>query len=131
MRTGLINTGGKASLLRGDRLLPLGGATAAPPAPVAPTNVTPPIIVSDGINGPSGPAVRNDHLSVNSDGDWSGDPTIEFTYEWFSDGSDLGQSGSSYTAQAGDVGHTITCVVTATNGVGSTPATSNGIAVNP
>jgi hypothetical protein len=62
-------------------------------------------------------------------GNWSGEPT-SYGYQWKSDGSaDLG-TGDTYVVTAGDSGHSITCVVTATNDLGSTEAPpSNAIAI--
>jgi hypothetical protein len=62
-------------------------------------------------------------------GEWNGDPT-EYAYGWFLDGTDTGVVGSSYTPVAGNEGHTVTCVVTATNNAGSTAAPpSNAVTV--
>jgi hypothetical protein len=62
-------------------------------------------------------------------GNWQGSPT-GYTYLWKSDGiADLG-AGSSYVVAATDVGHSITCVVTAINAIGSTAAPpSNAISI--
>ena len=58
-------------------------------------------------------------LSVNP-GTWSGTPTPTLTYQWQRDGANLsGQTGTTYTVVAGDVGHTLDVVETANNGVGS------------
>ena len=65
-----------------------------------------------------------------SNGTWSNAAT--YTYAWEEcDGSGNncspipGATSSSYTLSAADIGHTITCVVTATGLGGSTPANSN------
>jgi hypothetical protein len=61
-------------------------------------------------------------------GSWTGAPT--FAFAWLVDGQVVaGQTGSTYTVASGDAGKTVTCRVTATNGAGSTEATSNGSAV--
>jgi hypothetical protein len=62
-------------------------------------------------------------------GNWSGTPT-SYAYAWKSDGmTDLG-AGSSYVVAATDAGHSITCVVTATNALGSTAAPpSNAVSI--
>ena len=63
-----------------------------------------------------------------SDGTWS-DATLPFARRWLRDGAPLaGQTGTTYAVQAGDVGHQITCEVTARNGTGpSAPATSAAV----
>ena len=94
--------------------------------------------VSNGVAGPpvnsvlpsvSGTAQQGQTLSAST-GTWSGSPT-SFAYRWRDcDASGAGcvdiagATGSSYLLQAADVGHTLRVVVTATNGSGSTPATS-------
>jgi hypothetical protein len=61
-------------------------------------------------------------------GNWTGEPT-EYAYSWTSNGTEVG-TGASYTAAAGDAGHSLACVVTATNNVGSTTASpSNAVTV--
>ena len=40
-----------------------------------------------------------------------------------------GQTGSTYTLQAADQGHSITCSVTAGNGAGAASANSNAVAI--
>jgi hypothetical protein len=62
-------------------------------------------------------------------GEWLGEPA-SYAYAWFLDGTDLGALGSSYTPVAGNEGHSVTCVVTATNTAGSTAAPpSNAVTV--
>jgi hypothetical protein len=62
-------------------------------------------------------------------GEWTGEPT-EYAYGWFIDGADTGQTGDSYTTVAGNEGHAVTCVVTATNTAGSATAPpSNAVTV--
>jgi hypothetical protein len=53
-----------------------------------------------------------------------------YAYQWKSDASNVGVGSANYVAAESDVGKTITCVVTATNALGSTAAPpSNGIVV--
>lgn len=55
-------------------------------------------------------------------GNWNGEPT-NYDYKWYANNTELlASSGSSYLIQSGDVGKTITCVVTATNDFGSVDA---------
>jgi hypothetical protein len=63
-------------------------------------------------------------------GNWSGEPTA-YAYLWQRDGvPDLG-TGDSYVITAADAGHSLACVVTATNPFGNTTAPpSNSVAVN-
>lgn len=90
----------------------LGPIVSAPPV-----NTATPVV--------SGSVVVGSVLSCNS-GNWS--PTGTFTYQWQSGGINVpGQTGTSYTTVSGDIGNSITCIVTATNPSGSTPATSNAV----
>jgi hypothetical protein len=69
----------------------------------------------------SGTAQEGDVLTASS-GDWSGDPTIAFTYAW----SD-GQVGESITLSAADVGQSLTVTVTAMNDFAQGVATSDSV----
>ncbi len=82
----------------------------------------------------SGTATVGQTLTVTT-GTWSGSPT-GYTYAWRDCDSSgagcatiAGAGGPSYTLTSGDVGHTVDAVVTATNGGGSTAATSAPSAV--
>ena len=54
-------------------------------------------------------------------GNWQGEPT-GYAYAWTIDGAAAGTNAADYAVQAGDVGKSAVCVVTATNAVGSTAA---------
>lgn len=59
-----------------------------------------------------------------SSGTWSGSPS--YTYQWRNTGVDIvGATSSTYTVQAGDDADLLDCIVTATNGAGSTPQASS------
>jgi hypothetical protein len=95
-------------------------------AGTAPTNTAAPTI--------AGTAQAGQKLTT-SNGSWSGSPT-GYTYVWSrcdanggSCASISGATASSYTAAAGDVGHTLRVTVTATNAGGSGQATSAPSAV--
>jgi len=62
-------------------------------------------------------------------GNWDGVPT-SYSYQWKSDGAtDLG-TGDTYVVAPSDSGHSLTCIVTATNDLGSTEAPpSNAVAI--
>ena len=63
-----------------------------------------------------------------STGTWTGTPTVTYAYQWKRNGSNIGSAtNSTYLLAAADVSQSITCQVTATNGVGSAQATSNTI----
>lgn len=86
-----------------------------------PSNITLPAI--------SGVAQVGQVLSV-SNGTWTDSPT-GYAYQWNKAGVAIsGALASSYTPVSGDIGAVITCTVTATNGFGSTPATSNGVTIS-
>ena len=97
-----------------------------PPPPAAPVNTVLPSV--------SGTAEEGKTLSAST-GTWSGSPT-SYAYQW-EDCNALGEgclsvssaAASSYKLAAGDVGHTVRVVVSATNEGGSTPASSAATAV--
>ena len=62
-------------------------------------------------------------------GNWDGEPS-EYAYAWHSDGVANGATGAEHAIAPEDAGHTLACVVTATNALGSTAAPmSNGVAI--
>ena len=63
-------------------------------------------------------------------GNWQGEPT-DYAYVWHSDGVAIeGATSATYAVQPDDSGHSLACVVTATNALGSTAAPmSNSVAV--
>jgi len=88
----------------------------------APANLTAPII--------DGKDIVGNLLKVIDDGQWSGTLPITFTYQWKQNGVDIpGETNSTYTSQLADLGNIITCLVTATNIVGSASQISNGILI--
>jgi YVTN family beta-propeller protein len=107
---------------------------AGAPTPPVSTAVSPP--VSTAVSPPvstappliSGTPSVGQTLAV-SDGVWSG-PTSGFTYQWKRDGVPIaGAVGQTYVVQAADMGHAITCTVTAADGSSSSSATSAGVSV--
>ncbi len=65
-----------------------------------------------------------------SNGSWEGEPET-YTYQWLRDGAEAiaGATKNSYTVQAADEGHNLSCEVTATNIAGKASAVSAGVAV--
>ena len=64
-----------------------------------------------------------------SQGTWFNSPT-SYAYQWLRDGANIaGATASTYVVVSGDLGHSISCTVTATNAFGSTPATSNAVLI--
>lgn len=84
---------------------PPGGAAT----PGAPTNTTVPAVTQTGTT-----------LNCTM-GTWGGEPT-SYAYAWKLDDVAAGSDAATYEVQAGDVGKSATCVVTATNAAGSTAA---------
>jgi alpha-tubulin suppressor-like RCC1 family protein len=78
----------------------------------------------------SGVATQGQTLNTTH-GSWTPSTGITYSYQWErcdslgANCSNIGTNSSSYTLVSGDVGHTVRVVVTATNGSGSTPATSS------
>lgn len=63
-----------------------------------------------------------------STGTWTGNPTPTYTYQWKRNNSNIGSAtNSTYTLVTADVGQSIKCTVTATNGAGSANADSNTV----
>lgn len=88
-----------------------------------PTNLTPPTctVVTGG-------TVAGTSVLTCTLGTWTGSPTL--TRQWLSNGTVLpGQTGATYASQPADSGNSISCGVVATNSSGSTPITSNSIAL--
>jgi hypothetical protein len=90
--------------------------------PLYPSNTIPPVIAGKNIVGGL--------LKVIDDGTWTGTSPFVFSYQWQHNGMDiLGETASTYICVLADLGQTITCVVTATNIVGSVSAVSNSITI--
>ena len=89
----------------------------------APTNTVsaPANLVSPSVSGGSGAAT----VVSCSSGTWSNIPT-QYTYQWQKDGSNIGgATGGEYLVATGDVGHDISCNVTASN-LGGTATVNSG-----
>ena len=89
--------------------------TSGPPP--APVNSTLPVI--------SG-TTTIDSLLTSTNGTWTNSPT-SYAYQWKRGATNIGTNANTYTLVVADSTAEITCVVTATNAGGSTPATSNTI----
>jgi hypothetical protein len=94
----------------------LTGNEATPPPPegggggaTAPANTTVPAVTQTGTT------------LTCTQGEWSGEPT-SYAYAWQIDGTAAGSDAATYEVQAGDVGKSATCTVTATNAAGSAAA---------
>jgi hypothetical protein len=103
------------------------GAVQQPAPPtVVPGNTTIPAVLYNGAVVAS--AAVGDTLTSTT-GTWSNQPT-GYSYQWQSDGANVGTNSNSYVVVAGDSGHSIVCVVTATNAIGSTVApASNTVSI--
>jgi hypothetical protein len=109
-------TAAAGATLEGSQYEPIFG-TEAPAGGAAPVNVTVPAVTQ-----------AADTLSCTM-GTWDGVPT-SYTYAWLLDGTPIPGSGATLPVVAADAGSTATCVVTATNAIGSTAAPpSNGVVV--
>lgn len=76
----------------------------------------------------SGTATLGSTLTCST-GTWSNSPT-SYSYEWLRDGSAIGGATSStYVTASADVGHQISCQVTAVNGEGSASSTSASVTI--
>jgi hypothetical protein len=62
-------------------------------------------------------------------GNWQGEPTA-YAYAWHADGVPNDGTNATYSVTPEDAGHSLACVVTATNAMGSTVAPmSNAVAI--
>jgi len=96
------------------------GAAVSGGTPIpAPVNTVPPEI--------TGTAVVGNQLYVWL-GSWANSPT-SYDYQWKRGATNIGPNNAYYTLVNADAGQSITCVVTATNAGGSTPATSNAVQI--
>jgi hypothetical protein len=105
------------------------GEPEAPAAPEAPPTAPP---VNRDVPHVSGTGTVGSTLNCTM-GNWdnmSAEPH-SYAYQWQRDAVDIGATAADYVIVAGDAGHSLTCVVTATNAMGSTAAPpSNAVAVN-
>ena len=86
---------------------------------VPPINTIAPVI--------SGTAQEGQTVTCST-GTWTGTPVITYAYQWKRNGSNIGSAtNSTYVLVTADVGQSIKCTVTATNGAGSVNADSNTV----
>jgi hypothetical protein len=88
---------------------PPGGGNGGGGGATAPANTTVPQVTQSGTT-----------LSCTQ-GEWSGEPT-SYSYAWKLDDAAAGSDAATYDVQAGDIGKSATCTVTATNAAGSAAA---------
>jgi hypothetical protein len=97
--------------------VPPDGGNGGGEAPIVPANTVAPVISQSG-------AVLTCTMGI-----WDGEPT-SYAYAWEVNAVTVGTDSPTYDVQAGDIGQTATCVVTATNAAGSTAAPpSNSLVV--
>ena len=95
------------------------GLTALEGAGVGPVNTLAPVI--------SGTAERGETLTSTT-GTWTGTGTITYAYQWKRDGANIsGATSSTYVLVIADDNTNITCLVTATDDVGSSSKISNSL----
>jgi hypothetical protein len=94
-------------------------------------------LADQGVTAPTAPPVNTTVPHVSQAGvvlsctmgTWAGEPT-SYAYQWQLDGTNTGTNAATYNRQPADIGATATCIVTATNAIGSTAAPpSNGVVV--
>lgn len=65
------------------------------------------------------------------DGTWIGDGSLTFTAQWLRDGATIpGASAATFAVAAAEVGHKLTCAVTASSAYGSASATSAAVTIS-
>lgn len=98
------------------------GASTAQSAGVGPVAMALP--VNTVLPAITGTTSIGETLSV-SDGTWTSTGALSYAYQWERAGTPIaGATSNSYTLIEDDAGHTLTCVVTASNAGGSTDAES-------
>ncbi len=110
----------------GTVIIALFGAAAVPGYGGRTTLLVPTSTVAPAISGTTtvGSTLTSTH------GTWTGTLPFAYTYQWQREGVDIGgATASTYVVVLADVGDDITCIVTATNAVGSVPATSNTLLI--
>ena len=98
------------------------GSTPATSNTITADNYAPVNIIAPGISG----TTTLGSVLTSTLGGWVNSPT-SYTYQWKRGATNIGTNANTYTLVAADSGAAITCVITATNASGSTPATSNTI----
>ena len=88
--------------------------TATPPVAAPVNTVAPDVTGSQNVG----------DVLTTTNGTWTGSPT-SYAYQWKRGATNVGANANTYTLVSADAGLNMTCVVTATNATGSTPATSN------
>ena len=107
----------------GDNLIVTSSALTQTAA-TSPQNSSPPVVTVV-----SGSPIVGSTLTCTT-GSWNGTPTIAYEYQWRRGSLDLGgQNAATYLTVTADLGASMTCRVTATNGVGTATALSNAIVV--
>lgn len=92
---------------------------AIPDAP--PVNTVAPVITGDTTAGA---------LLSCSNGTFTGSPPPAYSYQWKANGVNIsGATSNSYLTLQGQIGQTLTCLVTATNSSGSDNEVSNGVVI--
>ena len=98
-----------AGIITGNEATPPPAADGGGGGATAPANTTVPAVTQSGTT------------LTCTQGEWSGEPT-SYAYAWKLDDAAAGSDAATYDVQAGDVGKTATCTVTATNAAGSAAA---------
>lgn len=99
------------------------------------TDTDPPPIHEDTVYGPPAvvdvPMVSQEGTTLSCTmGIWTSKPTA-YAYQWQIDGGDMGDDAPTYETGPSEQGKQATCIVTATNDLGSTAAPpSNAVTVN-
>lgn len=108
---------GEVAAFTADEELVLAGLGVLAPPPVAPVNVDVPHVSQSGAT-----------LTCTL-GNWTGEPT-SYAFQWKINAVNAGTNSNTLAVTGPMAGETATCVVTATNAHGSTPApVSNGVVV--
>jgi len=114
----VVNKGKGGNLTQSQMIAAIDGVAGvlAPPG-----NIDVPFVSGNGVVG---------QVLTCTQGNWAGTPS-SYAYAWKRDGTTaIGSNANTYTLVAGDSGHRVGCVVTATNATGSTTAPlSNQITV--
>ena len=102
------------------------GAGGEAPATAPPVNRDVPHVTGDGTVGSTLNCTKGNWDNMGGEGQVSG----TYAYAWQTDGTPNSATGENYNVVAGDVGKSISCIVTGTNSLGSVAApVSNAVTI--
>lgn len=130
---GVTGAGYGSGATLGDLIYTKAGASTDPRFTTVKQQIIPPPVFSGVVN-VTPPVLSGSNLIggtlVTSNGVWTGDDPITYSYTWYQSGVVIGgATTNSLLVTSGMAGKTLLCVVTASNGFSSASVSSNAVAV--